>query len=121
MILRLIVSSSFESIPFFQGRQALDPRLISHAGALAALAGTERIRIARALEAGGLSRIEICRRTGLSLIEVAAAMASLAGQGLILKLRHGGETIYELAHPRLGEVILLAEELSGSRPFQSAG
>ncbi|MBB4123123.1 hypothetical protein [Martelella radicis] len=49
--------------------------------------------------------------TGLSVFEVAAAMAALAAQGLVLVLRYNSETLYELTHPRLGDVISLAEEL----------
>ncbi|TNB49580.1 hypothetical protein FF124_01060 [Martelella lutilitoris] len=107
-------------VHFLPKRKEPDPRLVSHACALAALARTECLQIARALEAGGLSRLDVCRMTGLSIIEVAAAMASLLAHGLILAPRQGSETVYELAHPRLGEVILLAEELSGARPRHSA-
>ncbi|QQM30839.1 hypothetical protein JET14_01200 [Martelella lutilitoris] len=108
------------NIHFLPKHKEPDQRLIAHACALAALARTECFQIARALEAGGLSRLDVCRMTGLSIIEVAAAMASLVAHGLILALRQGSETVYELAHPRLGEVILLAEELSGSRSCHSA-
>ncbi|PRX09350.1 UNVERIFIED_ORG: hypothetical protein BCL66_107144 [Martelella mediterranea] len=112
------MNSSDECVLTFVRRDEPDARLVAMAGALSSLARHEGVQVAKALQAGRHTRLDLCRITGLSVFQVASATASLVNHGLVSAWRRDAETVYELVHPRLGDVIHLAEELAGPQPLQ---
>ena len=88
-----------------------DSRLYAIAEALQFLAQAQRLSIARVLQSGGRTNQQISDATGLPFFQVASNIRSLRRFGMIVAKPGDQDTIYELAIPRLNEVISLIDTL----------
>nr|WP_272213594.1 hypothetical protein [Marinicella sp. W31]MDC2879556.1 hypothetical protein [Marinicella sp. W31] len=90
------------------------------AGALASLASDEGVKVVKALQVSRQTCLGLCRVTGLSVCQVGSATALLVRRGLVGVRRHDAETFYELAYPRIGDLVDFAEELALSVRLKAA-
>ncbi|WP_180898361.1 ArsR/SmtB family transcription factor [Martelella soudanensis] len=86
-----------------------DAKLLGAAELLSALAFDHRLLIARALQSGSRTLIELSHATGLAFKPLISSIAKLLQSGLVIMRRQNNETVYELGNPRLGEVVRLAD------------
>lgn len=93
-----------------------DAKLHGVAELLSALAFDHPLAIARALQSGSRTLIELSHATGLAFKPLISTIAKLLQAGLIVMRRQNNETVYELGHPRLGEVVRLADCIVGRNP-----
>ena len=102
------MNSNCAAIPLRPASEA-DVRFFSMAELLHTLAFDHRLSIARALQSGARTLIELRHDTGLGFKPLLSSIKTLLQSGLVATRRLGGETVYELGNPKIGAVVRLAD------------
>lgn len=93
-----------------------DACFFSAAELLRTLAFDHRLTIARALQTGARTLIELRNATGLAFKPLVSSIRTLLQSGLVAARRRGGETVYELGNSTVGEVVRLVDAFVAQHP-----